>query len=443
MKSLCVSVFWPAWQWTWDPSHQWLTTSYAYDLAVRDAVKSRRLLQSRWFRQRWGPTFSFTGDVNQKSRYENDKTGYRLASSVGGQTTGEGGDTIIVDDPHKVIEAESDAVREGTLDWWDQSMSTRLNDPKTGAKVIIMQRVHERDVVGHVLQQMKDDPEADQYEQLILPAEYEPKKYTTSIGWSDPRTKSRELLWPSRFGQTEIANLKIQLGSRGAAAQLQQRPAPAEGGVFNRTWWRFWQPKGAGLPPVLVRLPDGTVFPAQTIVIPSKFSEIIQSWDMTFKETNDTDFVVGGVWARAGSRKFLLEQVRDRMDFPKTLEAVRAMKKRWPTSMPILIEDKANGPAVISTVRGTISGIIAVNPEGGKEARANAVSPTIEAGNVYLPHPAVAPWVWDYIEECAVFPNGAFDDQVDQTTQALVRLLKNERRDSKSKAPRSGSYRTG
>src|SRR6266481_4002644 len=201
MKSLDVAVFWPAWEWIRCPERRWLFSSYALSLSIRDSVKCRRLIQSAWYQSRWCDRFALTGDQNAKERFENDQTGYRLATSVGGAATGEGGDRVIVDDPHNVKEAESDTVRKGVIDWWDHVMSSRLNDPKSGAKVIIMQRVHEKDLSGHVLEQGG-------YEHLCLPAEYEGNKRSTSIGWSDPRQEPGELLWPERFGTKEIEELK-------------------------------------------------------------------------------------------------------------------------------------------------------------------------------------------------------------------------------------------
>lgn len=425
MKSLQVAVLWPTWAWTWQPQLRWLFSSYAEKLAIRDSVKSRRLINSPWYQARWGHMFRLTGDQNEKMRFENSKTGYRIATSVGGSATGEGGDVVVVDDPHKTQEAESETIRGGVLQWWDETMSTRLNDPKTGAKVIVMQRVHEEDLTGHVLEKMGQGGES--YEHLCLPAEYEPKVYATSIGFSDPRTEYGELLWSERFDRSAIENLKITLGSRAAAGQLQQRPAPAEGDIFKKAWWRFWLPQGVTAPPVRVKLPDGSMFECLQRALPD-LSEQIQSWDMTFSDTKTSAFVCGQAWGRSGADKFLLDQIRDRLDFPGTIKAFKRLTALWPRAGVKLVENKANGPAVIQSLRSKISGIIAVNPRGDKVARAHAVTPQVEAGNVYLPHPAIAPWVNELIEEAAAFPNSAYKDQVDTLTQALSRLAVNERR---------------
>ena len=153
MKSIQVAVMWPVFTWINRPDFRWLFASYAGSLSVRDSLKCRRLIESPWFQDLWGDRFQLTGDQNAKTFFENDHSGYRFATSVGASTTGHGGDCIVVDDPHNALEANSDAMRESTLEWWDQAMSTRLNNPKTGAKVVVMQRLHEKDLSGHILSQ--------------------------------------------------------------------------------------------------------------------------------------------------------------------------------------------------------------------------------------------------------------------------------------------------
>ena len=387
-KSLLVSVFWPTWEWANRPETRWLFSSYAETLSTRDSLKCRRIIEGGWYRARWGSVFRLTGDQNVKTRFENDKTGYRIATSVGGTATGEGGDIVVIDDPHNLKEIHSDAAREGVLRWFDEVMPTRVNDPKTGRFVIVMQRGHERDLSGHILS--KDLG----YEHLCIPMEYDGKKRSTSLGGYDPRTEEGELLWEERFGKTEVEGLKKSLGSYSAAGQLQQSPSPAGGGILKREHWKYYK----ALP---------------------KLEETILSFDMTFKKLSDNDYVVGQAWGRAGADKFLLHQVRDRMGFSASLQAVRNLKGKYPGATAVLVEDKANGPAVIETLTKEIPGIIAIEPEGGKIARAYAVQPEQEAGNVYLPDPSIAPWVGEFVEECASFPNAPNDDQVDAFTQAV------------------------
>jgi predicted phage terminase large subunit-like protein len=178
------------------------------------------------------------------------------------------------------------------------------------------------------------------------------------------------------------------------------------------------------LPPVRMTQADGRVIECGVIDKPATFDRQAQSWDMTFRETKSGSYVVGQVWGAVGARRFLLDQTRARMGFSDACTAVERLSEIWPETHAKYVENKANGPAIVEKLQSRISGMIEVQPEGGKEARANAITPDLEAGNVFLPHPEIAPWVWDFIEECAAFPNGANDDQVDTMSQALVKMRK-------------------
>jgi predicted phage terminase large subunit-like protein len=210
---------------------------------------------------------------------------------------------------------------------------------------------------------------------------------------------------------TQWQAIKVRSGSRTWTALYQGRPSPVEGGILKREWWQYY-----ATAPWVVR-DDGSRW------LPGRDFELAQSWDMTFKDTAGTDYVVGQVWMRRGADAFLLDQVRARMSFVETCHAVKVLSARWPQAAGKYIEDKANGPAVISALRRTVPGLIPVEPDGSKAARASAVSPFAEAGNVWLPDPTLAPWVDELVEECAGFPNAANDDQVDALSQALTRLL--------------------
>lgn len=319
-----------------------------------------------------------------------------------------GGDNIIVancDDPHNVKEAESQAIREAALLWWDQAMSTRLNDPKTGARIIVMQRVHEADLAGHVLEQGG-------YVHLNLPMEYEPEAvHFTGFGKPDPRTDPGQLLAPDRVGPAEVADLKLRLGSRAYAGQFQQRPAPAEGGTFKREWWQRYR-----IPPRLVK--------------------VEQFMDSAFKTGVSNDYSVIATWGDDGQGNlYVLDVWRARVEYPDLMHAAHdqhAKHAHWAVSVPLVIEDQASGQSAIQTLRRPLpvnTGIILPAltvvdfslPAGmSKEARAEAVSPEVEAKRVFLPEDA--PWVADFIEEHAVFPAGAHDDQVDTTSMAIMRL---------------------
>lgn len=430
MKSLIVSVFFPAWVWTTRPHIQFLTASYAADLAVRDAVRSRRVINSSWYQGLWGSRFRLTGDQNAKSFYENDQGGHRQANGVSG-STGKDGDILLADDPHNLAEIESQASRRAVLDWWDNTFYNRANDLEKSSRVIIMQRGHEDDLAGHVAAQAG-------WEVLKIPAEYEPTVFVSSIGWKDPREKPGEPLWPERFGADGegYESLKVEnrgpLSTRAFASQYQQNPVPAGGEIWQVGWWNFWQPRGASLPPVVIRLSDGGYIEKHAEPLPARYDRLIQSWDMTFKgikaAMGDPDFVVGQVWGELFASKYLLDQERGQWDFLETIEAVRRLTERHPEAHAKYIEDKANGPAIISALKGQVLGLLAVDPakDGDKVSRATSVTPLIEAGNVFLPHPLVAPWVWGFIEEAKLFPVGKNDDQVDAASQALRKLTAKE-----------------
>lgn len=417
-KSNTVTVMWPVWTWITDPESRWLFTSYSETLAVKHSLDRRRILESDWYRKRWGDVFRIASDQNQKHEYENSRRGVMVSVGMQGSATGKGGNYIIIDDPHNPKRAESDLERETAKRDFRQTFSTRLDDKHTGAIVVVMQRLHEADISADCLEMG--------YTHLCLPAESEHRTVVLlPVSGREIVREPGDLLWPEREGPQELAQMKTALGSYGYSGQYQQDPSPSEGGVLKKHWWKFWYHEGQPLPPVVHRLPDGTVWQCGMKPLPKSFYQQLQSWDMTFKDTAGTDFVVGQVWGQSNELAdfYLLDQTRDRMDMPKTLEAVRWLTREWPLARLKLIEDKANGSAVIAMLRNQISGLVAVNPEGGKASRVNAVAPTVEAGNVYLPHPHIAPWVSGFIEECGRFPMGANDDMVDSFTQALTRML--------------------
>lgn len=416
LKSTIWAVAWPAWEWGPHnhPETRWVFSSYASNLAVRDSVACRRLIESTWYQKRWGARFSLSGDQNVKSHFETNKGGRRFSTSIDSRTTGWGGARVICDDPNGAN--EGDAVRKFANDWWDQTMSSRLDDKRIGARVIIQQRIHEDDLSGHLLAKGG-------YEHLCIRMEWEGPQKPTILGWQDPRTKRGELLYSGetpRIGPVQVSELKRDLGSYAFAGQYQQRPSPAEGGILKRYWFRYWNYPGQPLPPITVRNKKGEYEEVASVPLPTLDEEAL-SFDCSFKALDTSDFVAGGHWGRRGADKFLLTQTCARLTFTETLTAVETMAANAPRATLKLIEDKANGTAVIDVLKSKITGIVAVNPQGGKMARAQAVSPQVEAGNVYLPHPLIAPWVDSFLDECAAFPNASHDDQVDQMSQVLTR----------------------
>jgi predicted phage terminase large subunit-like protein len=399
-KSTFVSVMYPAWYWATHPAENFLFSSYAAHLSVRDSVKCRRLIQSPWYQERFGSVFQLTGDQNAKHAYENDRGGVRMATSVMGQGTGSGGDQNIVDDPHKVRETESDKKRENVLNWWDEEMSTRGDDPKSSVRIIIMQRIHERDLSGHVLAQGG-------YEHLFIPAEFEPdRRCVTSIGWQDPRERKGEMICPERFGRVELDDLKVRLRAK-AIGQLQQRPAPAEGNLLKRAWWRRYKPSE----------------------LPTKFDEILISCDLTFEDKQKDDFTAMEVWGRVKASKYLLHVLHGRLEFKGQKRSLIALRKRfverYRQSVTTLVEKAANGAAMLSDLKGNVPSVVHTTPVKSKINRVEAIADDVEALNYYLPYPEYASFdVEGFIAECSVFPNGAHDDRVDAFSQAAARLIK-------------------
>ena len=400
MKSISVAVALPAWAWTIQPEKRFLFASYAASLSVRDSVKCRRLITSRWYQNHFGDGFTLTGDQNQKQRFENDKTGQRIATSVDGALTGEGGDIIVIDDPHNVREAESSAVREGVLDWWDQAMQTRLNDPKTGAFILIMQRVHENDLTGHILAN-----EHEEWDHLCLPARYEighPTPPRSRLYFTDPRTKEGELLWPDRLDEGTLMKLERSLGAYASAGQLQQRPMPKGGGILRAEWWVPWD--GDDLPDI---------------------EYVIQSWDTAFSTKEKSSYsarTTWGVFRKAGQvNAIVLDMWYDRVTYPELRRIAQDSYYEYEPDA-VLIEKKASGQSLLQDLRMAGIPVLEYSPDRDKEARAHASSALLEDGRIWFP--SNKKWAKNLIDICAAFPAGDNDDIVDTCTQAWLRLRK-------------------
>jgi len=417
-KSSFVSVFWPAWVWGpyGRPFEDWLFGSYSPKLSTRDSVKCRRILESYWYRMLWGDVFApndsnipdslMRSDQNEKMRYQNIFSGTRIATSPGGTGTGDGGDIICVDDPHKVKVIESQLQRSAVCNWWDDEMSSRGNDPETVCRVIIMQRVHGVDLCGHV-----NEKYGGMYERLVLPFEFEPKvQVDFSCTWfKDPRTKEGEILWPERYRtQSSIDNIKKPLSAYQQSGQLQQRPSPKEGKIFKRHWFsKRW-----------TKLPD-------------KFQRIIDCWDLTFDKDKGSAYNVGYKLGLAQPYIYVLEEVREKMDIIDQLIAIPKLKlQREVLGIPIdmtrkvWVENAANGKAAVKKLKKKIPGIDLVNTKGrSKEDRADAVTPLFQSKNILFP--MAAPWVEDAIEEIVTFgPTAAYKDRVDALVHGVERLEK-------------------
>lgn len=449
-KSSVVSVCWPVWAWLPDeyngdvsqrgPGLKFLFTSYASDLAIDLAVSSRRLIQSNWFQQYFGHYFQLTGDVNLKSQYENTSRGYRISQGVDGGATGRGGDIICFDDPHNVKKIESSVVRHSTEKWYDEVMRSRLNDEKTGHRVMIMQRSHQSDLAGHVLEQVN----ADGFEHLMLPMEYEgrcvidmahrcsqrtgrqeddtskskaPKLPPTSLGFKDPRTKKGELLHSERFPLEVVTSLKM-MGDYAYSAQYQQRPGARKGNFFKveefDIWpeiyedevvrrWRAWDKaatEGGGAYTVGVRMGILAFFKDEKAKKEKKKTRLFF-----------VDDVVRGQWG-PGKRERIIKQTAqlDKASFKNVRISVEQ-------------EPAAGGKESAESTKRNLAGFTVyldnVSTEGSKEQRADPYAAAVETGQFVL---LEAPWNYEFIEEHRYFPQSTYKDQVDAAAQAYARL---------------------
>lgn len=399
MKSTLVSVMWPTWVWAYRPERRFLCASYAQGLSTRDSLKCRNLIQSPWYQSIWGHVYRLKGDQNTKIRFDNDKLGFRMATSVGGLGTGEGGDVITIDDPQSARDAFSEAKIIETMDWFDNTMSTRGNDPKTVCTVIVMQRLSEKDLSAHVLRQGG-------YEHLCLPMEYESdRKCITSIGWEDPRTEEGELLWPERFDEAAICRLKKTLSGYAYAGQEQQRPAPKGGGMFKKEWFAVCK------------------------AAPAKATRV-RYWDRaSTKETpgKNPDWTVGVKMARDSDGLSYVEDIIRFRGSPLEVEkAIMNTASRDGYACEVGLEQDPGqaGVADVDNLTRKLNGfnVRKYRVTRSKELRASPLSAQCEAGNVKLIN---GPWIEEFLNELGTFPLGEHDDQVDAASGAFNALNEN------------------
>lgn len=418
-KSSIITKMLNVWAWINYPHMKFVTASYDAALSLEHATDTRRIIESDWFQERWGNRFNMTTDQNVKGFFKNNCTGFRIATSVGGSGTGRGGDIIIADDPISAKESESEKYRQRCITWWDRTMFSRLDNLSIGLRIVVMQRLHEEDLTGWILG--RGDRK---YKHICIPAEE-----SDNIKPSSLKKKYKSgLFFGKRFNKKFLEEAKRSLGSYSYAGQYQQRPAPAEGGMFKRHYWRYWKPVESGLPDVVHTLADGTIKTISTVDLPETFDNIIDAWDLSFKGTAGSDRCSGQKWGCHGVDKFLLSHTLGNYEFTEVIEQIKRLRERDLRTTATLIEDAANGPAAMSQLRNTIYGLIPVKALSTKTARALdgsrglSVLAQVEAGNLYLPHPGIAPWVEAYIEEFALFPMGKNDDQVDSTVYAIQYL---------------------
>jgi predicted phage terminase large subunit-like protein len=420
-KSTRVTKVGPTWMLTRNPRRRIVVVSYGQDLANEFGRDIRGFITSNQGEDD-------TLDVGLRIAKDNGSVsswkleGYRggvRSVGVGGGIVGRPADMMFIDDPITNREqAESETYRQRAKNFWTGTASTRL---APGAPVVlILTRWHEDDLAGW----LQTRPDGHRWRVINIPAQadHDPNKGETDPLGRAPGEYMISARVDENTGQPRTTSdweqVKVQAGSRDWQSQYQGNPSPPEGGILKRSWWRSYEM------PLWLEV-DGRCR------VTSDDVELIASWDLAFKATTTSDYVVGQVWMRRGADAYLLDQIRGRMDFVETCAAVKRLAEKWPQATLKLVEDKANGPAVIATLQHTVPGIVPEEPDGSKEARAYAVSPVIEAGNVWLPSPNLMAdedrrpyaWVEDFIEETAGFPNAKHDDVVDAMSQALKRLF--------------------
>ena len=402
MKSLAVGVFWPMWEWGPKnrPATRYVGVAHEQSLGIRDNLRCRRLAASEWYQRLWGSSVQLTRDQNEKINFENLATGFRQVATPS-NITGRRGDRVILDDPLSAENANSDTERERVNQWFRESLPTRLNTPDSSAIVVVMQRLHERDVSGLILSEKLG------YEHLMLPMEFEPaRRCRTVIGFSDPRTDDGELLFPARFPPNVIERDKKVMGTFAWAGQAQQRPAPREGGLFKRSWF------------------------AERIIPPEAVPNVLRrcrGWDLasTVKRAgNNPDWTTGVRVGRSTEGNFYVEHVDRLQGSPGTVAGtVRSYAGTDPKGTVIrLPEDpgqagKAQAEAFVKALAGY--SVKTVRVTGDKETRARPAAIQCEAGNVYLVR---GEWNEAFLDELCNFPMGAHDDQVDAFADALNEL---------------------
>ena len=410
LKSSICSVAAPTW--TWGPHNKpntkFLSFSYNQQLSTRDALKSRRIIQTNWFQNGWGDRFSLAGDQNAKTRYESNHMGYRIASSVTGSATGEGYDCLIIDDPINALQSGSEVELQKVIEWWSNAMPSRADDPLTARRIIIMQRLHQNDLIGHIqATEMEGGNDGSTWTHLDIPMEYSQRYWHSPLGWEDPREDEGELLSPERFPASEVRKLKKKMGPYRYSAQYQQEPVPTNDGIIKRKWFRYYE-------------------------IHKPYEMVWQSWDLTQDSGESADYVVGTVWAKIGGDRYLLDMFRDKWDVNEQAAAIVRASRRYPMTRAVLIENKANGHAVFKLLKDPIQikrihqysvpGLTLCDPKkmgGDKKARLLLCASEFSSGSIFFPTEKLQPWISDVEKELCGFPKFRTDDIVDSISQAL------------------------
>jgi len=443
-KSTIVGTMFPAWVWAQShqsmlsgPGAQFLCAGYALNLSLQDSVKCRSLIQSDWYQSYWGDRFALVEDQNTKTRFQNDKRGIRNAVSVGGSTTGLGGNYLIGDDLNNAAEANSEAMIEAAINWWDTAWYNRLNNSKPGhgCRIVVAQRLNERDISGHVLEKQIGD-----WTHLCLPMRYEPDRsfhtvlvpsWATDDGeeitWQDPRTEAGELLWPERFDEEQVILLEKTLGPYAAAGQLQQRPEPAGGGVIKREWWQLWEQDA--FPPmdfVVAALDTAYTtkeendYSALTVWgVYSGGDQMAQATRMAARD-GEAISIIRRTYTEEHPRLMLMYAWQERLELHELALKVADTMRRCAVDK-LIIENKAAGISVAQELRRMFGhedwAVQLMDPKGvDKLARLHSVAPLFAEGLVYAPDRG---WADQVITQVATFPKAKHDDLVDTVSMAV------------------------
>jgi predicted phage terminase large subunit-like protein len=392
LKSLAASVAFPAWILGRNPSAQIICASYGQQLSDKNARDCRTLMNSPFFKKVF-PATRLASEKRSVNEFITTLQGVRLATSVGGPLTGRGAGFLIVDDPLKPVDALSDVARPAVNEWYDNSLLSRLNDKRTDVIIIIMQRLHLDDLIGHVLQQ-------EEWEVLSFPAiaeDDEVYSYKNLFGERKYVRKRGEVLHPEREPLDLLLSLRASMGSYNFSAQYQQQPQPFGGNVILREWLKFYSSE----------------------TLPKRFTSKLQSWDTANKSHELNDYSVCTTWGFRDSKYYLIDVYRKRLTFPELKRALVEQKAKHSANI-VLVEDKGSGTQLIQEMQhSSIRGVRAYETPSqmDKKMRLFNQSDKFEGGQVFLP--TSAPWLDEYINELLSFPGCVHDDQVDSTTQAL------------------------
>jgi predicted phage terminase large subunit-like protein len=402
MKSLLTSVFLPCWAWgpRRRPDVRWLFLSYDQRLSTRDSLKCRYLIESPWYQQNWGKVFSLAKDQNQKTRFDTDARGWRIASCVGGLGTGEHPDMLIADDFMNAAQAHSETERKSRIEWWEQTIPTR-GVSRGVRRIVIGQRLHEDDLPGHLLAEGG-------WEHICLPMEFETgRMQPTSLGWTDPRTKVGELLWPALFNKASVDETARKLRPHGAAGQLQQRPTAPQGELFKREWFK--------------QQIDESELPADFYAI----GTAVRYWDKAGTESSG-DYTAGVLVVKYGPKWYVRDVVRGQWGAWRREQTIKqtAEADAVKFSRVSVWQEREPGSGGKESAENTVRNLAgyAIRSDlvtGEKTSRWEGWEAQLEAGNIVIVR---GMWNHDFIDEHCAAPNGKHDDQIDAAAGAFIKL---------------------